>query len=152
MNSPSGTERIGLKTIAINLVDKIKEMSENQTLKIIDWDESLSMASGSLEFLKELIVDLLNEARSAEEEIGEAIKADEYTIIMRSAHRIAGTCSYFCCEATLDICHKLKTAGHDGMKGPENPAALRATFDELFIQFVECLKDLRDQIAIKFPV
>jgi HPt (histidine-containing phosphotransfer) domain-containing protein len=126
-------------------------MAEPEPLRVIDWDESLSMAGGSQEFLKELIVDLLNEARSAEEEIGEAIIASEYTVIMRSAHRIAGTCSYFCCDATLDVCHQLKTAGHDGMRGPENPAALRDLFDKLFIRFVECLQDLRDQIAIKFP-
>jgi HPt (histidine-containing phosphotransfer) domain-containing protein len=119
-------------------------------LKVIDWDEATATAGDNLEFLKELITDLLNEARAAEEEIGDAIKNSNYTVIMRAAHRIGGTCSYFCCEAILDICHKLKTAGHDGMKSPENSLALREEFDILFNKFVQCLKALREQIALKF--
>lgn len=124
--------------------------SELPVLKVIDWDEATATSGDNVEFLKELITDLLNEARTAEDEIGEAIKASNYTAIMRAAHRIGGTCSYFCCEATLDICHKLKTAGHDGMKGSANATELRAKFDDLFSQFVECLHVLRKQIADKF--
>ena len=131
-------------------VPSSKEESVPTALKVIDWDEATATAGDNMEFLKELISDLLNEARTAEDEIGEAIKASNYTAIMRAAHRIGGTCSYFCCEATLDICHKLKTAGHDGMKGPEDPSALRAQFDQLFKQFVECLNVLRGQISAKF--
>lgn len=127
-----------------------EEKCDTPSLKVIDWDEATATAGDNIDFLKELISDLLNEARTAEDEIGEAIKASNYTAIMRAAHRIGGTCSYFCCEATLDICHKLKTAGHDGMKGPEDPAALRAQFDQLFKQFVDCLNVLREQIAAKF--
>ena len=133
---------------AVTIVSTV--ISEPPTLKVIDWDEAIATAGDNMDFLKELISDLLNEARTAEDEIGEAIKASNYTAIMRAAHRIGGTCSYFCCEATLDVCHKLKTAGHDGMKGPEDPAALRATFDQLYIKFVDCLSVLREQIAAKF--
>ena len=82
-------------------------VSEPPALKVIDWDEAIATAGDNMDFLKELITDLLNEARTAEDEIGEAIKASNYTAIMRAAHRIGGTCSYFCCEATLDVCHKL---------------------------------------------
>lgn len=132
------------------IADSNTDIIAPPALKVIDWDEATATAGDNMDFLKELISDLLNEARTAEDEIGEAIRASNYTAIMRAAHRIGGTCSYFCCEATLDSCHKLKTAGHDGMKGPEDPAALRATFDQLFIQFVDRLNGLREQIAAKF--
>jgi HPt (histidine-containing phosphotransfer) domain-containing protein len=123
-----------------------EEKSDNLPLKVIDWDEAIATAGDNEDFLKELITDLLNEARTAEDEIGEAIKENNYTVIMRAAHRIGGTCSYFCCEATLDICHKLKTAGHDGMKGSDTPEDLREKFDQLYIQFQDCLNVLREQI------
>lgn len=123
---------------------------EPRVLKIVDWEEALAMAGNDLEFLRELVSDLLNEARAAEEEIGEAIRNSNYTVIMRAAHRIGGTCSYFCCEETLDICQKLKTTGHDGMQGLQSTQALRAEFDMLYIKFVECLNTLRARIAARF--
>jgi HPt (histidine-containing phosphotransfer) domain-containing protein len=125
-----------------------EEKSDNVPLKVIDWDAAMATAGDNVDFLKELIADLLNEARTAEEEIGEAIKEKNYTVIMRAAHKFGGTCSYFCCECTLDICQKFKTAGHDGMKGSDTPEDLRKKFDELFIQFVNCLNVLREQIDI----
>ena len=117
-----------------------------RALKVIDWDEGMVTAGDSIKFLKELFSDLLNEARTAEDEIGEAIKASNYTAITRAAHKLGGTCSYFCCEATVDLCNQLKDAGHDGMRGPEDPPALRARFDQLYEQLVECLNVLRVQV------
>ena len=118
-------------------------------LKIIDWDEAMVQAGGDREFLNEVLQDLLAESRTAEEEIGEAIKISDFSGVMKAAHRIKGSASYLCCEALRDISLKLQDAGHDGTTSPKDPEQLIAQINVLFEHFVECLKALRTEIEEK---
>lgn len=118
-------------------------------LKIIDWDEAMVQVGGDREFLNEVLQDLLAESRTAEEEIGEAIKTSDFSGVMKAAHRIKGSASYLCCEALRDISLKLQDAGHDGTTSPKDPEQLLVQIDLLFEHFVECLKALRTEIKEK---
>ena len=118
-------------------------------LKIIDWDEAMVQVGGDREFLNEVLQDLLAESRTAEEEIGEAIKTSDFSGVMKAAHRIKGSASYLCCEALRDISLKLQDAGHDGTTSPKDPEQLLIQIDLLFDHFVECLKALRTEIEEK---
>jgi HPt (histidine-containing phosphotransfer) domain-containing protein len=118
-------------------------------LKIIDWDEAMVQVGGDREFLNEVLQDLLAESRTAEEEIGEAIKISDFSGVMKAAHRIKGSASYLCCEALRDISLKLQDAGHDGTTSPKDPEQLLAQINVLFEHFVECLKALRSEIEEK---
>jgi HPt (histidine-containing phosphotransfer) domain-containing protein len=118
-------------------------------LKIIDWDEAMVQVGGDREFLNEVLQDLLAESRTAEEEIGEAIKISDFSGVMKAAHRIKGSASYLCCEALRDISLKLQDAGHNGTTSPKDPEQLLAQIDVLFEHFVECLKALRTEIEEK---
>ena len=118
-------------------------------LKIIDWDEAMVQVGGDREFLNEVLQDLLAESRTAEEEIGEAIKTSDFSGVMKAAHRIKGSASYLCCEALRDISLKLQDAGHDGTTSPKDPEQLLIQIDLLFDLFVECLKALRTEIEEK---
>lgn len=118
-------------------------------LKIIDWDEAMVQVGGDREFLNEVLQDLLAESRTAEEEIGEAIKISDFSGVMKAAHRIKGSASYLCCEALRDISLKLQDAGHDGTTSPKDPEQLIAQINVLFEHFVECLKALRTEIEEK---
>ena len=118
-------------------------------LKIIDWDEAMVQVGGDREFLNEVLQDLLAESRTAEEEIGEAIKTSDFSGVMKAAHRIKGSASYLCCEALRDISLKLQDAGHDGTTSPKDPEQLLVQIYLLFEHFVECLKALRTEIEEK---
>jgi HPt (histidine-containing phosphotransfer) domain-containing protein len=115
-------------------------------LKVIDWEEAMAQVGGDKEFLNEVLQDLLTESKTAEEEIGEAIKISDFSGVMKAAHRIKGSASYLCCEALRDISLKLQDAGHEGTTSPKDPAQLLEQIKGLFAQFCECLTTLREEI------
>ena len=129
--------------------DSVPVVASLTDLKIIDWDEAMVQVGGDREFLNEVLQDLLAESRTAEEEIGEAIKTSDFSGVMKAAHRIKGSASYLCCEALRDISLKLQDAGHDGTTSPKDPEQLLIQIDLLFDHFVECLKALRTEIEEK---
>ena len=139
MSAPIIVPEVVAAVVAASLTD----------LKIIDWDEAMVQVGGDREFLNEVLQDLLAESRTAEEEIGEAIKTLDFSGVMKAAHRIKGSASYLCCEALRDISLKLQDAGHDGTTSPKDPEQLIAQINVLFEHFVECLKALRTEIEEK---
>ena len=135
--------------ITVEVVVPVIAPASLSDLKIIDWDEAMVQVGGDREFLNEVLQDLLAESRTAEEEIGEAIKTSDFSGVMKAAHRIKGSASYLCCEALRDISLKLQDAGHDGTTSPKDPEQLLVQIDLLFEHFVECLKALRTEIEEK---
>jgi len=94
--------------------------------------------------------DLLDEAKTAEDDIGASIKARDFGGVMRAAHRIKGSASYLSCEPLRDISYTLQQSGHDGQENPSN-LDLFVTIEEQFREFCLCVAVLRQAIAAGVP-
>jgi HPt (histidine-containing phosphotransfer) domain-containing protein len=110
-------------------------------MKVIDWDEALNQVGGDMEFLNEVIQDLLNEAAGAREDIAAAIDAGDFDGVMKAAHRIKGSASYLCCDALRETSKDLQDAGHE--------AKSMSRIRDLFEEFEVALKDLRMEVSNK---
>lgn len=102
---------------------------EEVKIKIIDWDEAMSSIGGSEEFLQEVVQDLLKEASTAEEDIGKGMKDADLTAIMKAAHRIGGSASYFSCEDLVGRASEIKHVAAEALKAKETAAAAAAAAD-----------------------
>jgi HPt (histidine-containing phosphotransfer) domain-containing protein len=121
-------------------------------IKIIDWDEALSSAGGNKQFLKEVLDDLLKEAEAAESDIVAGIEKTDFNQIMKAAHRMGGSASYFCCEGIMDSANKLKHLAQDGAK-PEGASRDKpAILADILVEnsaFAAAIQALRDEVNIK---
>lgn len=122
-------------------------MAEQEELKVIDWDEAMEQVGGDLEFLNEVLQDLLTESDSAQQEIADAIEAKDFDAIMKAAHRIKGSASYLCCEALKDISLRLQDAGRAGTGTPSDE--LLEEIKTMFETFKSCLVALKATVAAK---
>jgi HPt (histidine-containing phosphotransfer) domain-containing protein len=116
----------------------------------IDWKEALNQVGGDHDFLKEVLQDLLEEAKTAEDDIGGAIQNRDFGGVMRAAHRIKGSASYLSCDPLRDISYSLQQSGHDGEENPTN-MALWPPIEEQFRQFKEHVAALKLSIASGVP-
>ena len=86
---------------------------------IIDWNEAVAMG-GSEEFLQEVLDELMNEAKTAEEEFKKTHHDVELHAMMKAAHRIAGSASYFRCDDLVGRAAAIKHAAQQGIKVKES--------------------------------
>ena len=96
-------------------------------VKLIDWDEAMSSIGGSEEFLLEVVQDLLKEAATAEVDISTGMKNADLLAIMKAAHRICGSASYFSCEDLVGRASAIKHLAQEAWKARETAAAAAAT-------------------------
>mmetsp|Transcript_16645 Transcript_16645/g.36927 ORF Transcript_16645/g.36927 Transcript_16645/m.36927 type:complete len:195 (-) Transcript_16645:292-876(-) len=113
----------------------------------INWTEAMDQVGGDREFLDEVLQDLLEEARTAEEEIADAIRIEDFSQIMKAAHRIKGSASYLCCEDLKDASLKLQEFGHEGTKAGAKKESLMKNIRAEYVIFEQCLRDLRAEVA-----
>jgi hypothetical protein len=125
--------------------------------KIIDWDEALSSIGGGEDFLKEVVNDLLKEAATAEVDIKQGINDENMATIMKAAHRIGGSASYFNCEDLVYRAHAIKNAAVEVKKikdaSPDAMLAGTAPIDNLFElhnKFVASVGTLRAEADKRF--
>ena len=112
-----------------------KSASEDVPKKIIDWDEALASIGGGEDFLQEVVNDLLKEAVTAEADIKKGIDEENMATIMKAAHRIGGSASYFNCEDLVFRAHAIKNAAVEVKKvkdaSPDAPLAGTAVINDL---------------------
>lgn len=113
--------------------------------KTIDWDEAMNQVGGDRDFLDEVLQDLLNEAATADDEIGAGIARGDYEAIEKAAHRIKGSASYLCCDKLKDISLELQDAGRKAKDGKGNIGL--KDIEPMYDTFQECLKELRKEVA-----
>mmetsp|Transcript_12222 Transcript_12222/g.20272 ORF Transcript_12222/g.20272 Transcript_12222/m.20272 type:complete len:125 (+) Transcript_12222:183-557(+) len=119
--------------------------------KTLNWDEALNQVGGDEEFLTEVLEDLLEEARTAEEEINEAIAAKDFSQLTKAAHRIKGSASYLCCENLRVASLNLQELGHNGTQPGANEERLLEEIYEWHRTFQDCLRDLRAEVERGLP-
>lgn len=112
----------------------------------VDWTEAMNQVGGDVEFLREVLQDLLDEADTAEEDIKAGIEKKDYEKIMKAAHRIKGSATYLGCEAMRLSSYHLQLLGHDGISQSDSEELLKNIKDE-FHKFQRCFNDLRNEIA-----
>ena len=123
-------------------------------LKVIDWDEALVQIGDDEEFLFEVLGDLDVEAIEAQTEIGDALKAKDFSSLMKAAHRIKGSTSYLACEIVNHCALKMEVLASSHTPGSTTPAT--CTPDEawvqvegLFVLFNQGLVCLKAEIAVR---
>jgi HPt (histidine-containing phosphotransfer) domain-containing protein len=111
----------------------------------IDWTEAIKQVDGDLEFLDEVLQDLIDEAITAVEDIEAGITSKEFEKIMKAAHRIKGSATYLGCEAIRISSFKIQQLGHDGISQPDSNDLLDQINAEYSV-FTNAFKDLRKEI------
>lgn len=132
--------------------------TEQANIKIIDWDEAMSSIGGSEEFLHEVVQDLLKEASTAEDDIGKGMNDKDLTAIMKAAHRIGGSASYFSCEDLVGRASAIKHVAQEALKAKETASEPSTTIDpalmveltNLFAKFATSANILREEVARRF--
>ena len=113
-------------------------------MSAINWNEAMEQVGGDMDFLYEVLQDLVNETVSAKNEMTKAIAANDFEGIRQAGHRIKGSASYLSCGALCEISKQLQDAGHDGVKDP-SPAQM-TKIKGYFEIFTKCLADLEKDI------
>ena len=116
----------------------------------IDWKEALNQVGGDREFLNEVLQDLLDEAKTAEDDIAASIDKRDFGGVMRAAHRIKGSASYLSCDPLRDISYKLQQSGHAGEGNPTN-MELWPDIEKEYAEFQTLVNALRKAIALGVP-
>ena len=98
--------------------DQLSISETTPPVAVIDWDEAVAMG-GSEEFLQEVLEELMNEAKTAEEEFKKTYNDVELHAMMKAAHRIAGSASYFRCDDLVGRAAAIKHAAQQGLKVKE---------------------------------
>lgn len=113
---------------------------------VINWTEAMTQVGGEIDFLEEVLQDLLDEAKTAEDDIKEGIDTKDFDKIMKAAHRIKGSATYLGCEALRITAYAIQQLGHDGTKGV-SPGDLWIKIDDEYALFLTALSNLRTEIA-----
>jgi len=116
----------------------------------IDWKEALKQVGDDRDFLNEVLSDLMEEAKTAEDDILDAINKEDYGGVMRAAHRIKGSASYLSCEPLKEISYTLQQSGHEGEEGKAKPELLSRIKNE-YNEFKDRLKELREAVQNGIP-
>lgn len=123
---------------------------------VIDWDKAMEQVGGDVDFLKEVLNDLLNESESAQSDMDAALadkpSAENFSKIQKAAHRIKGSASYLCCEDLRVVSLKLQDAGNAASKSTEAEWPDQLTeIKGLFTEYQTAVAILRTEIAERFP-
>lgn len=129
----------------------------------IDWKEALLQVGNDRDFLTEVLGDLKDEAKTAQDDIRKAIGDNNtpmnYGDVMRAAHRIKGSASYLSCGPLKDISYELQQLGHRGeeLQGQKDEESIKALTDvtqkikDSFAIFEKDLEELQKAIADGVP-
>mmetsp|Transcript_19512 Transcript_19512/g.28058 ORF Transcript_19512/g.28058 Transcript_19512/m.28058 type:complete len:129 (+) Transcript_19512:49-435(+) len=112
---------------------------------VLDWPEAMNQVGGDKEFLSEVLQDLLDEAKTAEEDIAKGIQAQNHDQIMKAAHRIKGSATYLGCEALRISSYNIQQLGLEGLNNPADEEPLVQVKKE-YSKFLLALEDLRVEI------
>ena len=113
---------------------------------VLDWPEAMNQVGGDKEFLAEVLQDLTEEAKTAEEDIQQAIQAKDFEAIMKAAHRIKGSATYLGCAALRNSSFAIQQMGHDGGSAGSDKEALLASIEKEYQNFLSALTDLKAEI------
>jgi HPt (histidine-containing phosphotransfer) domain-containing protein len=116
-----------------------------ESLAVINWDEAMTQVGGEVEFLEEILQDLLDEAQTAEDDIKLGRETRDFDGIMKAAHRIKGSATYLGCEALRVTAYAIQQLGQTGTKNPNDE--LWVKIDEEYARFLIALTNLRAEIA-----
>jgi HPt (histidine-containing phosphotransfer) domain-containing protein len=83
---------------------------------VIDWENAMNQVGGDEDFLTEVLQDLLEESRSAKDEIKVAIEKKDWDTVKKAAHRIKGSASYLSCDEIKESALKLQDLGEAACK------------------------------------
>lgn len=127
----------------------------------IDWKEALKQVGDDRDFLDEVLRDLMEEAKTAEDDILDAINRKDYGGVMRAAHRIKGSASYLSCEPLKNISYTLQQSGHEVEEGKVDEDGnineggkvvnLLEKIKSEYSEFKERLKELREAVNNGIP-
>jgi HPt (histidine-containing phosphotransfer) domain-containing protein len=112
----------------------------------IDWAKAMETVDSDIDFLNEVIGDLLNEAQTSQEEMEAGIAKSDYSAVSKAAHRVKGSASYLCCENLRKISLALQDLG--SAAHATTPSA--GMIDEIkskFETYKECVVELRREVA-----
>jgi HPt (histidine-containing phosphotransfer) domain-containing protein len=121
-------------------------MSDDEKAVVLDWPEAMNQVGGDKEFLAEVLEDLTEEAKTAEEDILNAINAEDFEAIMKAAHRIKGSATYLGCAALRNSSFAIQQLGHDGGTSGCNKEALLESIKTEYTNFLAALSDLKAEI------
>jgi HPt (histidine-containing phosphotransfer) domain-containing protein len=114
-------------------------------LTVINWEEAMTQVGGEVEFLEEILQDLLDEAQTAEDDIRAGIDSKDFDRIMKAAHRIKGSATYLGCEALRVTAYAIQQLGLTGTKNESD--ALWGPIHAEYALFLTALTNLRAEIA-----
>ncbi|CAE7745492.1 unnamed protein product [Symbiodinium microadriaticum] len=121
------------------------EVTEDKPV-VLDWPEAMNQVGGDKEFLAEVLQDLTEEAKTAEEDIQKAIQAKDFEAIMKAAHRIKGSATYLGCAALRNSSFAIQQLGHDGGTAGSDKEALLSSIETEYQNFLSALTDLKAEI------
>ncbi len=132
---------------------------------IIDWDKATEQVRNDIPFLKEIIHDLYNEAVSCSDRILNGINTENFSVIVKAAHTVKGSASYFYCTDLIAASIKLLELGREGIVATEGNAegkkewmglasrdilAIWSDIDDAYRQFGKCVQALGADIEVHF--
>jgi HPt (histidine-containing phosphotransfer) domain-containing protein len=123
------------------------EKESDRSPVAIDWVEAKSQVEGDLEFLQEVLQDLIEEANTAVEDIQAGIDKRDFEKIMKAAHRIKGSATYLGCEALRVASYQIQQLGHDAISQTDSDDLLRQIKGKYSI-FLDAFEELKRQIEI----
>lgn len=119
---------------------------------VVDWQEALNQVGGDKDFLKEVLGDLKEEARTAVDSIRAGISESNFNEIMKAAHRIKGSASYLGCQAVRDTACSIQMLSHDALDPNANHAEYMKSIQANFEIFVTSVNDLDAEVSRWFSV
>lgn len=140
----------------------------DQEFVVINWDEAMTQVSDDVEFLREVLADLIDESMTAKEELRANIEGRNFENVMKAAHRIKGSASYLCVDRMREISLHMQLYGHAGKEMEQDAESIArhaanlklvpAKLDDiwkiltvLFEQFQTSIEDLKIAISARFP-
>jgi len=135
---------------------------------VINWEEAMSQVSDDVEFLQEVLTDLIDEAVTAQNELKIHIEGKHFENVMKAAHRVKGSASYLCVDRMREISLHMQLYGHAGKDYeldpnslskhaanlkvlPNNTEHIWMILSSLFGEFQLSVDDLKLSISQRFP-
>lgn len=105
-------------------------------------------AGGDLEFLTEVLQDLLDEAETAKNDIEAGLQSRNFDDVMKAAHRLKGSAAYLGCEAMRDC---MMTVQHEAKKGitmtnEADKNQLHSFLQNEYEKFLVALSKLKEEV------
>ena len=103
-----------------------------------------------ISFLKEVLVDYLNEINIALQRTSNFILSRDFVQIKNTFHQIKGSSAMLCCEYTRACCMQLQYLGEEGMQSGDEvrKTELLQMISNYFQQFMQLIEQLRGVLEI----